>query len=156
MLWASGMRRSECSNLTVGDVDLDGVGRVVIRTSKTGKPRRAPLDQRAVQHLARWLAKRDRYPVQDGDALWLGRKGRLSSDGVRQVIERRSRESGVTGVSTHSFRRGWCAESLSAGVSQTSVMTAAGWTTATMPGRYTRGVKERLMLDEFARVRRTA
>jgi integrase len=124
---------------------------VVIRKSKSGKPRRAPLDQRAAQHIARWLAKRATYPVPGGDALWVGRAGPLSSDGVRQVIERRRREAGVD-ISAHAFRRGWAAHSLGArGISQSSVMTAAGWTTPTMPSLYIRSVRESVMLDEFHR-----
>jgi integrase len=54
---------------------VDGM-RVLIPTSKTGKPRRAPLDQRAAQHLARWIAKRATFPVDGGTALWVGRKGK--------------------------------------------------------------------------------
>ncbi len=149
-LWASGMRRSELAGLQVADVCFE-TGSVLIRKAKNGKARRAPLDERALQHLARWLAKRATYPVSGADALWIGKKGPMTSDGIRQVLERRRREAGVT-VSCHSMRRGWAAESLGRrGISQASVMVAAGWTTPTMPNLYTRTVAQDLMLTEFHR-----
>jgi site-specific recombinase XerD len=152
VLWASGMRRTECANLKVSDLDLDALS-VLIRTSKSGKARRAPLDERSAQHLARWLAKRATYPAQDGDALWWGKRGVLTSDGIRLVIQRRRAKAGVD-VSAHAFRRGWTADALGRrGISQTSVMTAAGWRTSHMPSLYTRSVKEDLMLSEFHRDR---
>lgn len=149
-LWATGARRSEIAALRLDDVDLDTMS-VLIRTSKSGKPRRAPLDHRAAQHIARWLARRATYPVAGGSALWVGKAGPLSSDGVRQVIERRRGEAGVD-VSAHSFRRGWAAHALGTrGISQASVMVAAGWTTPTMPNTYVRSVREEVMLTEFHR-----
>lgn len=150
-LWSSGMRRSELARLTVEDVDLDGLN-ILIRTSKTGKPRRAPIDERTVQHIARWLTKRAQYPVDAGEFLWVGKQGPLTSDGVRQAIERRAREAGVD-VSCHAFRRGWTVHSIGQrGISQASVMVAAGWSpnSGVMVSRYTRTHAEGMMMSEFA------
>jgi integrase len=149
-LWASGLRRSELAALRLTDVDLD-TGSLIVRKSKTGKPRRAPLDQRAVQHIARWLAKRAMYPVDGGDALWVGKKGPLTPDGVRQVIERRRRQAGVN-VSSHSFRRGLAARALSNGVSGASTSVLLGWSPGSiMLSRYTRMEAEQTALAEYNR-----
>lgn len=150
-LWASGMRRSELARLAVHDLDLDGMN-VLIRTSKTGRPRRAPLDERAVQHLLRYLAKRAQYPVDAGDSLFVGKRGPLTGDGIRLMIQRRRAKAGVD-VSAHALRRGWTVHSLGKrGISQASVMTAAGWAIGSpMAQRYTRGLSESLMLEEFGR-----
>jgi integrase len=151
LLWATGLRRSELANLTLNDVDLD-LGLLVVRTSKTGKARRVPFDARATQALLRYLTRRKSYPgAQHTDALWIGKAGPLSSDAVRLMIKRRREVAGVN-VTAHSFRRGWAAHAMGKlGVPQTSVMTAAGWQTPTMPGRYLRGVREDVMAEEFQR-----
>ena len=147
LLWATGLRRSELTNLRLDDIDIDSLT-LVVRTSKTGRSRRVPFDAKAGQHLLRYLAKRTMYPVDGGGWLWVGKKGALTSDGVRQMIERRRRVAGVS-ISSHSFRRGLAARALRSGVSQASLMVIAGWTTPSMPSRYLRGVATELSIDEY-------
>ncbi len=54
----------------------------------------------------RWLSRRATWPTgAETDALWLGKKGPLTSDGVRLVVERLRKRAGVS-ISSHSFRRG--------------------------------------------------
>ena len=68
------------------DIDLDTLS-VVIRTRKNGKPRRAPVDQ-PLGAAHRPLAGRAGagMALDGGDALWVGKNGPLTSDGVRQVM----------------------------------------------------------------------
>jgi integrase len=174
LLWATGLRRSELARLTVEDIDLDAMT-LVVQRSKNGRSRRVPFDARAAQHLVRYLGKRssrsgvsETSPVGGGGsnpgpqagnagysafshALWLGIRGPLSSDGVRQVIERRRKLAGVT-ISAHSFRRGLAARALRNGVSQASLMTLAGWETPSMCHRYVRSVATELATDEYRRL----
>lgn len=141
LLWATGLRRSELAALRVDDVDLDTLT-LVVRKSKTGRSRRVPFDTRATQHLLRYLSKREVYPAtpKSPEMLWIGKRGLLSSDGVRSMIERRRRDAGVT-VSAHAFRRGLATRALRAGVSQTSLESICGWQPgSTMVSRYVRGV----------------
>lgn len=148
MLWATGLRRGELANLNVGDLDLDSMT-LVVRVSKTGKSRRVPFDARAAQHLLRWLSKRENYPTQDGDALWLGNRGRLGSDGIRLVIQKLARQAGVN-ISCHSFRRGLTARALRAGVSGPSTNALLGWAPGSnMMARYVRGVQAELSISEY-------
>jgi integrase len=153
LLWATGLRRSELAALRMDDVDLDSQT-LVVRKSKTGRSRRVPFDSRALQHLLRYLGRREVYPATSKapEALWVGKRGPLSSDGLRSVIERRRREAGVT-ISAHSFRRGMAARALRAGVSGPSTSTLLGWQPgSTMLSRYVRGVAQELAIDEARRL----
>jgi integrase len=67
VLWSSGLRRSELANLKLDDIDLDLMV-LVVRKSKTNRPRRVPFDERACEALLRYLARREMYPVDAGDA----------------------------------------------------------------------------------------
>lgn len=142
------MHRSKLSELRVDVIDIDGMN-LVVRRSKTGRSRRVPFDAKAAQHLLRYLSKRESYPVQHADALWLGKKGPLTSDGIRQVIERRRREAGVE-LSCHSFRRGLAARALRNGVSGPSTSAILGWSPSSpMLGRCVRGVQAELAAAEY-------
>jgi integrase len=148
LLWATGLRRGELTALRVDDIDIDSMT-LVVRKSKTGRSRRVPFDAKAAQHLLRYLTKRESYPVQHPTALWLGKKGPLTADGVRLVIERRRKEAGVA-LSAHSFRRGLAARALRNGISGPSTSTLLGWGPGSiMLSRYVRGVQAELAAEEY-------
>ena len=130
LLWSSGLRVSELSRLRWDDLNLDD-GYVVVRQSKTGKPRLAPLSGRACRLLRR--------TNKDADSV-LG----LST----QAIQRRLNRIGAPPA--HTFRRGWAVHALRNGVSQTSVQAAAGWRSGTMVSRYVSQVSETLAMEEFS------
>ena len=52
-------------------------------------------------------------------------------------------------ISAHSFRRGLAARALRKGVSQSSLMVMAGWSSPSMVSRYTRSVAYDVMLTEY-------
>lgn len=148
VLWATGLRRSELARLTVGDINISEQ-RLIVRSSKNGEWRSCPLTVEATRHLLAWLRTR-RAP--DGcQSLWMGTKGPLSSDGVRQAIERRTKAAGVD-VSAHQFRRAIAARWIGNGGSETSLMRVAGWKQSTMVARYTRSVSHDLAEVEYRRV----
>ena len=131
LLWSTGLRVSELSRLTWDDVNLDG-GYVVVRQSKTGKPRLAPLSPRACRMIRRLQADAD---------IFLG----LSTQAIQRRLKR------LRAPAAHSFRRGWTVQALRDGVSQTSVQAAAGWQSGAMVSRYVSQVSESLALEEFRR-----
>jgi integrase/recombinase XerC len=137
VLWSSGLRRSEVARMCVDDIDLDQ-GCVMVIGAKGGKPRLAPLSPEAARYLLRYLRHRAVHPHAASPALWLGERGPLVDQGIRQVLERRDAPS------AHAFRRGWCVDSLRAGVSQTSVQAAAGWSGPQMVSRYSAGAARRV------------
>ena len=135
LLWSSGLRRNELASLTIEDVDLGG-GFVVVRTSKTGKPRVAPLSATAVLAVRRLI--RDRH---SGSLLG------LSGNAIRLLLQR------LGAPSAHAWRRGWAAEALRRGVSEASLRAAAGWSSGAMVTRYVQAYSEELALAEFRRAR---
>lgn len=142
VLWASGVRRSELVKLKVTDV---GEGFLSVLSAKNARPRLAPLSPMASTALLKYLRLRDRHAFTASPALWLGERGALSACGVREALERRGSPS------CHSFRRGWCVNSLRLGVSQASVQSAAGWTGPAMVSRYSATLAHELSMDEFSR-----
>jgi integrase len=135
LLWSSGLRRNELASLTIEDVDLYG-GFVVVRTSKTGKPRVAPLSASAVLAVRRLIRGRDNGSL-------LG----LSGNAIRLLLQR------LGAPSAHAWRRGWAAEALRRGVSEASLRAAAGWSSGDMVTRYVQAFSEELALAEFRRAR---
>ena len=63
VLWSCGLRRSEIARLDIARLDIADVnfseGFLIIRTSKTGKPRIAPLSPSARQALRKLIGKRN-------------------------------------------------------------------------------------------------
>lgn len=106
LLYGSGLRRSECSRLDLGDVDL-GEGTLWVRDGKGRKDRVVPLTARSAAALAVYL--RERRPQLAGvareTALFLSARGgrRLSGSGLAKVVQRAARDSDLP-FSAHSLR----------------------------------------------------
>jgi integrase len=151
VLWASGVRRGELAALDVSHVDLDE--RVLtLPLTKSGRPRRVPLDDTAAAVIDRWLRRRGFEP---GPLFLAERGGRLTSNGIGQMIERRRDAAGVAvaEVSAHAFRRALSERWMLAGGNETTLRTIQGWSDASpMPGRYTRMAKEQLAHAEYRRL----
>ena len=72
------MRRGELTNLTVDDLDMDS-GQLIVRTSKTGKPRVVPFTPETRKVLYAYLRSREWHPqTAFSNKLWLGAKGGLN------------------------------------------------------------------------------
>lgn len=134
LLWSCGLRRSELAALSVSDVDVVG-GFVVVRQSKTGRPRIVPMSPDAT------VAVRRLTRTQSEGSL-LG----MSSNAIRLRLQR------LGAPSAHAWRRGWAVNALRSGVSETSLRVAAGWSSGAMVSRYTGALKEELALSEFSRM----
>lgn len=52
----------------------------------------------------RYLRVRVRHQLANRPELWLGRRGPLTYSGLRQMLNRRSREAGIPEVNPHQFR----------------------------------------------------
>lgn len=98
-------------NLHVGDIDLSGMAAVVIEKGK--KTRSVPFSELTRDAVARWLAMR---PACDGDWLFItmGKRSygeRLTEDGLKEVMRRLKKRTGVTGrVNPHAFRHAFARE----------------------------------------------
>ncbi len=133
VLWSCGLRRSEIAQLDVLDVNISE-GFLVIHTSKTGKPRIAPLSPPARQALRKHIGKRTQGSLFD-----------MTTNAIRLCLQR------LGAPSAHAWRRGWAVQALRSGVSETSVRAAAGWSSGAMVARYTCALSGELAIDEFQR-----
>jgi site-specific recombinase XerD len=151
VLWSTGLRRTELANLTLEDVSIDQQT-VLVRDSKNGEYRVAYLTTEATRSLLAWLRARSKL-VAGGNTprLWLGKFGPLSSDGVRQAIERRAKYAEVD-VSAHCFRRALAERWLLQGGQEGALMSVAGWKNSAMPRRYSRGASQAIAQAEYRRV----
>lgn len=134
VLWSCGLRRSEIARLEIEDVNFSE-GFLIVRTSKTGKPRIAPLSPTARQALRRYIGKRNQ-----------GSLFGMTTNAIRLCLMR------LGAPSAHAWRRGWAVNALRSGVSETSVKAAAGWSSGAMVARYTRALSGELAVDEFSRL----
>lgn len=136
----TGGRLSEVTELRwssdpeASDVDLQEQTLRVL--GKGRRPRYLPLGARTLRALDRYIRIRARHPHAGDPWLWLGRKGRMTVSGIRQMIERRAVEAGVGHVNPHAFRHTFSHLWLSSGGGETDLMRLAGWRTRSMLNRY--------------------
>ena len=98
LLYASGLRAREASNLDIEDLDLDA-GTLWVRAGKGNKDRRGMLGSKAVEALRIYLGKRRRGPV------FLNTRGlRLSPGLILKIVKDVSCQAGLAGVHTHTLR----------------------------------------------------
>lgn len=133
VLWSCGLRRKELTEIRVEDIDFQG-GFILVRQSKTGKPRVVPMSPETRRALRRHLKGRSEGEVFN-----------ITPNGVRLMLAR------IGAPSAHAWRRGWAVQSLRSGVSETSVRAAAGWASGAMVARYTRALSGELAIEEFQR-----
>ena len=133
VLWSCGLRRSEIARLEVSDVNFSE-GFLIVRTSKTGRPRIAPLSPSARHALRKHIGKRSH-----------GSLFGMTTNAIRLCLQR------LGAPSAHAWRRGWAVQALRSGVSETSVRAAAGWSSGAMVARYTRALSGELAVEEFRR-----
>jgi site-specific recombinase XerD len=132
----TGARLAEVTNLRVEDVDLDVASLRV--TGKGNVERVLPIGAAAVKAIDRYWRDRARRADTTSPWLWLGRKGRMTSSGVAQMLNRRAAAAGVAGMHPHRFRHTFAHQWLSAGGNETDLQRLAGWRSSQMVGRYGR------------------
>ncbi len=107
----TGLRAGELLALNVAHVAADGV--VTVERGKGGKPRTVYIGKKTRRALRAYLKVRN----DAAPALWVTSTGdRLTYDGLRSAVARRSSLVGVEPPPLHSFRRGFAITMLRAGV----------------------------------------
>jgi site-specific recombinase XerD len=131
----TGCRLAETAGLSERDVDLrERTARVI---GKGSRERVVAFGPRTARALDRYLRAKKRQPYGDRDWLWLGStgKGRLTGNGVQQMLTRRGTRLGIR-VHPHMFRHVFADAWLRAGGSETDLMELAGWRSRQMVSRY--------------------
>jgi site-specific recombinase XerD len=98
----TGMRSSELASLSVTDIDLDQDVAVVL--GKGRRPRACPFGDKTGQAIERYLRERNKHPLARNRALWLGARGVMTDNGIRQMLRRRAKQSGLEHLHPHMFR----------------------------------------------------
>jgi site-specific recombinase XerD len=102
---------------------------------KTGH-RTLNLNDKAAFAISRYIQVRDKHPSAQLTALWLGKRGPLTPNGVYDVLERRANQPGLEDVHPHQLRHTFADAWLRAGGSEGGLMRAAGWKSRSMLDRY--------------------
>ena len=138
-LLATGCRISEMTQLNRTDVDLDAGECVVL--GKGNKERTVFLDDVAILTLKEYLSQRN----DDNEALFVGcRKERLQPGGVRAMMKRLSKASGVENVHPHRFRRTNVTRLLNHGMAIQEVAILAGHSKVDTTMKYFAASKTRI------------
>lgn len=143
-------RRSELVNLMLEDLarQSSGAGKILVRRTKNdpfGDGRWAYISPAAMVHLDQWLKA---STIQGGPILRAVIQNTVQPRGIEAVaINRRLKAmataagldaTSVSDLSGHSMRVGAAQDLMVAGRSLLQIMTAGGWTSANVVGRYVR------------------
>jgi integrase len=153
-----GPRVEEIAPLNVDALDFSENSVLVI--GKGRKPRVLPFGDKTRIALRRYLRVRAEHSrarinrdgaAKENPALWLGRQGAMTSDGIRQMIERRSAAAGIGHLTPHRFRHFFCHNWLDNDGSEQDLMMLTGWTSRQMISRYARATDETRARDAHRR-----
>jgi site-specific recombinase XerD len=130
----TGARLAEVAGLSLPDVDLDlGTLRVL---GKGRRERVLPIGRVSVRALDRYLRERRAHPYAANEALWLGKRGRMGTSGISQMVRRRGEAAGVQGLHPHQFRHTFAHQWLASGGAEGDLQRIAGWRDPAMLRRY--------------------
>lgn len=127
-------RATELAELELAGLDLKH-GTLQF-TGKGGLERTIALGAGSCRALTLYLRERAKHRCAGLPVLFLGRKGRMTRHGVRQMLGRRSCQAGVKAVPPHHYRHLTANEFMDAGGSVVDAMKLYGWRTPLMASRY--------------------
>jgi site-specific recombinase XerD len=128
----TGLRVSEVASVRLGDLRPDGTLKV---QGKGSRERIVPVGSTARKAIVRYLGQRG--PGKADAALFLGRKGEISSRGLQHMVRRLKGRVGVTGrLSPHSLRHTFARSYLVNGGDVFSLQRILGHTSLDMVKRY--------------------
>jgi site-specific recombinase XerD len=153
VLLDAGIRVSELVGLTVTGVDLDREMAMV--TGKGNKVRPVYFGTRTVRALDRYLRERRKHRWAHLDALFIGQRGAMSTDGARERIRVRAEQAGLTDrMHPHRFRHTFAHDYLVNGGQERDLKRLAGWTSDTMLERYGSSAADMRAREATRRMRR--
>jgi site-specific recombinase XerD len=133
-------RLAEMAGLTTDTLDMNK-DQITVR-GKGNKLRVIPFGVKTGNALERYLRVRSKHPqANNTTALWLGVKGPLSSSGIAQLLNRRSRTAGLGRIHPHQLRHTAAHAWADNGGSEGDAMALFGWSSPEMPRRYGRAAK---------------
>jgi integrase/recombinase XerC len=134
VLFDTGARLAEVANLKVDDVDFDM--RLVHVYGKGRRSRAIPFGPKTGVALLRYLRIRSQHSRPESPYLWLGLRGPLTGEGIKQMLKRRGTEAGVPHLHAHRFRHTLAHNWQLNGGNETDLMRIMGWKSREMLTRY--------------------
>jgi len=149
LLMDSFIRLGECSQLTTGDIDLDRQ-RILVRKSKTNKPRLAGFGPQTKKALWRYLGLRSN--MLEHNYLWITEEGRpLTKHGIQQIIRRLKHDAGLSHLrgSVHKLRHTGATITLKHTRDMKGLKLLLGHSTLVMTERYTQFIEAEDALESY-------
>ncbi len=147
-LYSTGIRVSELVGLNVADVDFSG--KVIRVTGKGNVQRIVPIGQNSLEFITDYRKSIDlqkSVPGNPNGALFLNKnKGRLTARSVARILDKSSREAGLTiPVAPHDLRHSFATHMLDAGLDLRVVQELLGHKQLSTTQKYTHVSIDRLM-----------
>lgn len=137
----TGVRAQEGLSINLSDIDL-ARGEVLIRHGKGNKPRYVYFSKQTRKAIRKYLNHRK----DDSPALWVTHprfvSDRLSYDGLREMLKRRSHEAGIEVPGVHDFRRAFALSMLRNGTDVFTLAKLMGHEGITVLQRYLKQTNE--------------
>jgi site-specific recombinase XerD len=135
----TGVRCQELCDLTLGNIDREARHAHVV-TGKGGKGRMVAYSADVANALNRYMRRRGGWDTPGPTAPLFATKsgGRLTTNGVRMLMQRRFQSADVTFRGTHAFRRSAGIGFLESGGDPTDLKELMGWSSWSMLYRYTK------------------
>ncbi|GGU85011.1 tyrosine-type recombinase/integrase [Lentzea flava] len=120
--------------LNLDDLDLDVD---VIRVLGKGRRQRTiPFGPKTGTAITRYLKLRAKHKHASRPELWLGLRGPMTADGIKQMIKRRGRQAGIENMFAHRLRHTFAHTWQLKGGNETDLMRIMGWKSDQMLRRY--------------------
>jgi site-specific recombinase XerD len=126
VLYDTGARRAELLSMSISNLNLEK--RTARVMGKGGRTRDIYFGQATAQALQLYIERRDRGDYYfECDALWIGRRGPMTGQGLSITITKRAEEAHIPRVFAHQFRHSFAHNFLINGGQETDLCTILGW-----------------------------
>lgn len=137
----TGCRRAEVATMTLDAIDLDQ--QTIRVTGKGSKTRTVFYSAPTGVALDRYMRVRDKHRARSSPSVWLGSNGPLTSDGIAEVVRRRSEMAGVLRddgrpIHPHLLRHYRADRWMTNGLPLDSMLELGGWSDTRTALRYGR------------------